>query len=120
MFKRLTRNTPFVTNENPGYSGPEWTPGLANKRVPVSVQPQMAPDPPMQGLIPSRPAQVQVATFFYDTNMSQDDRFQTGDPLHEARAWVPRGRQTPDNYRQNIGRQQANAYGSMVAMTYDG
>lgn len=118
MFRRLAKRTPFVVPDDTGYHGPTVTASERNVRVPVGGRHQAAPDPPAQGLVPARPAMVQVVTFSYDMNSSQDDRFQTGDPEHQNRAWVPRGRMTPDGYRQNIGRAQATAYGSMVAMNY--
>jgi hypothetical protein len=93
------------------------TAGEANVRVPVTVYPQEAPERGAQGgaygLIPSRPAQVQVVTFYHDQTRTQADSFQAtilGPAPHAA---VPRGRMAPFGQRANIAVPPHVAYGSL-------
>jgi hypothetical protein len=91
----------------------KMTPGEANVRVPIQIAPQEAPDTPKQGLIPSRPAMVQVATYFHDTTKTQEDRFVAVLGAPAPRAAMPRGRQVAWADRSNIRVPPHIAYGSM-------
>lgn len=118
LLERLGRFTPFVRKAEL-HQGPTLTAAERNVRVPVSVAPQAAPDPPRQGFVPSRPAMVQVAVFAYDMGHSLDDpRFQAPNLEWSPVIARPAGRQTPHTLRQNIVPAQHMAYGSLLAMNY--
>lgn len=93
------------------------TPGEANVRVPVRVSPQEAPEPGAQGgaygLIPSRPAMVQVVTFHHDQNSPEAGDFRAVLLAPQPRASRPRGRMLPFGQRANIRVPSHAAYGSL-------
>lgn len=93
------------------------TPGEANVRVGVTLFPQEAPEPGLQGgaygLIPSRPAMNQVVVFHHDQTRTQADRFQATLEGPAPGAWFPRGRMAASGPRANIEVPPHVAYGSL-------
>lgn len=119
LVERLGKFTPFV-RKTQLHQGPLYTAAERNVRVPVGVSPQAAPDPPAQGLIPSRHAYIPVVTFAYDMGVTLDDpRFQQPNFAWNPIVARPPGRQTPVTLRQNIAAPAHVAYGSMMVMNYN-
>lgn len=112
MFGSLSRRAQeVIRREPPGTTG--TTAPMVNIRIPVRKNDQVAPDPPRQGAVGSRPALLTVVTMFHDMGLSSEERFVANTVDFRHFATTPRGRLAVDSQRANLRVPPHVAYGSM-------